>query len=186
MRAVALVLLLAACAVCGTARAEIEKFADASCKQGLCLYWWPRLPPLEGWHQEQEAGRRNASNILAPTGYNFTTAETIMYARATFKNRMPEAKSLEAFIAKDKADTLQALPGTIAADAPALRNGDGKTLRTLTYYPAPSVRGSWERLAYDEEGDFYLILAISSHSRKGLDDSMKEFEHLIAAYKAHP
>lgn len=169
------------------ASAEIEKFVDPNCNdQQMCFYWWPKLPALSGWHREEGASRENTSNILVPEGATFAEAETIMYARAIYKPRYEEVKSIADFMAKDRGDTAASLPGTVIAEAPALTNGDGKSIKTQTFFPPTEGEGSWERLAYDEEGDFYLLFTMSAKSKAGLDAAMKDFERLIAGYKAKP
>lgn len=167
------------------ASAEVEKFAQAECQQALCVYWWPKLPALSGWHHEAQPSIENTSNILAPDGKTFADAEAIMYARAFYKPNSP-SKSVDDLMARDRANTARDLPGTVIAAAPALTNGDGKTLKTQTFYPPAEGQGSWERLAYDDEGDYYLMFTISAQSKVGLDAAMKDFERLIAAYKAKP
>lgn len=163
--------------------AEVEKFVQTECKQALCFYWWPKLPALSGWHHEAEPSVENTSNILVPDGADFASAEAIMYARAFYKPQSPST-SVSDLMARDRKDTAAALPGTIIADAAALKSGDGETLPSQTFYPPAEGQGSWERLAYHEEGDFYLLFTISANSKAGLQASMKDFERLIAAYKA--
>jgi hypothetical protein len=167
------------------ASADVEKFAQPECAQGLCLYWWPKLPALSGWHHEEGPSVENSSNILAPDGSDFVNAETIIYARAFYKPQSP-SKSVDDLMARDRKDTAQALPGTVIAAAAGIANGDGKTLQTQSFHPPAEGEGSWERLAYDEEGDFYLMFVISAKSKAGLEAGMKDFERLIAAYKVKP
>jgi hypothetical protein len=180
-----LILFAALLGLVPTASAEVEKFARTECAQAVCLYWWPKLPALSGWHHEKEPSVENTSNILAPDGSDFANAEAIIYARAFYKPQSPST-SVADLMARDRKDTAKALPGTVIADAPALTNGDGKTIKTQTFYPPAPGKGSWERLAYDDEGDFYLMFTISANSKAGLEASMKDFERLIAAYKAKP
>jgi hypothetical protein len=93
----ALVLLL----LSASASAEMEKTA-LSCETGMCLRWWPKLPHIEGWHQDREQSYNYRANALAPDGFTFADAETVMYATALFKPRIPETRSLEMLIANDK------------------------------------------------------------------------------------
>jgi hypothetical protein len=105
--------------------AEIEKSA-ATCSSGLCLYWWPKLPPVQGWHQELGQSQYFGFNALAPNGSTFKDAEAVMYAKASYKPREPEIKSLVEFINSDKAEFSSNEPGVLIAEVPALRTADGK------------------------------------------------------------
>lgn len=188
MRA-ALIAAIALLAAVPMATAEVEKYVDVDhgCANAAgCFYWWPKVVAPSGWHHDEDASRQNTSNILVPDGKTFADAETIMYARSPYKPRLKSVASLAQFIAQDKADTLKALPGTIVADGAPMTDGDGKVLKTVTFSPPAGGHGSWERLAYSEEGDFYLLFVISSHSTAGLAKDMKAFESLIASYKEKP
>src|SRR5580765_7693855 len=44
--------------------AEIEKHANP-CGTSNCLYWWPKLPVVEGWHPEPRSSEQYAANTLA-------------------------------------------------------------------------------------------------------------------------
>ena len=99
---------LAACATPGFA--EIEKLATP-CERELCFYWWPRLPPLEGWRHDREQSFQLRVNALAPEGEPFARAETVMYAKAIYKPRRPEATSLAKLIEADQGDFSKNVPG---------------------------------------------------------------------------
>src|SRR6476659_7512895 len=87
------------------AHAEIENIAQ-HCDQKLCLSWWPKLPPLKGWHQDRPSSLRNSINALAPDGRTFANAEAVIYARAIYKPRVPDVRSLDQLIENDKRDFL--------------------------------------------------------------------------------
>ena len=179
-RYVALGLLLGACA---SANAEVEKLG-IPCETGICLYWWPKLPALEGWHREHEASLQAGSNALAPDGFDFSNAEVVIYARAIYKPRMPDIKSLDAFIEDDKRQFLAADKNIVISKALPLRTADGQLLRALTFFP--KSHGNWELLAYGEEGDFYLVFALSSRSADAYRQSQHSFESLVTQYRAKP
>lgn len=165
------------------AAAEIEKFAIPS-EKGMNFHWWPKLSPVAGWQQDREFSFRYSVNALAPVGESFATAETVIYARAIFKPRVPDVKSLEMLIENDKKDFLKKVPGVVIRDAPALISADGRRLVSLTYTPNPI--GNWERVSYLEEGEFYLIFTVSSRTQKGFEASAKTYETLIAQYREKP
>lgn len=167
-----------------TGHAEIEKYSNV-CQTGICFHWWPKLPVIEGWHQDEEQSRRESVNALAPDGHTFVNAETVMYAKAEYKPRVPESKTLDEFIENDK----KTFSDVLVTPAPDLVTADGQKIRTFLFTPKQS--GNWERIGYGEENDaekneYFLIFAISSRSRNGLQKSMKDFEKLIQLYKTAP
>ena len=174
------VLLLAAL---GNAHAEIEKFAIPG-EKGMTFYWWPKLPPVPGWAQDRDFSFRYSVNALAPVGASFANAETVMYAKAIFKPRVPEVKSLARLIENDKKDFLSNVPGVSIQEAPTLATADGKTLLSLIY--TPKDNGNWERVSYLEEGEFYLIFTVSSRTQVGFLASAKAYELLVTQYKEKP
>jgi hypothetical protein len=166
-----------------TTRAEIEKNAQI-CDTGICLYWWPKLPSLKGWHQDKDQSYNYGVNALAPDGSTFAKAPAVMYAEASYKPRMPEIKSLDALIAQDKQNFVSHFPDMAITQITGLGTADGKTLRTFTFFP--KSKGEWEEVSYGEEGDFYLTFTLSSHSKQAFDGALPEYRELIAHYKEHP
>lgn len=179
MRA-ALFALLMLLSVTDAAFADIEKLAT-SCERGLCFHWWPKLPEIDGWHHDREQSFNYGINALAPDGFSFANADTVMYAKAIYKPRKPEVTSLEDLIEHDLRDFAANATGVEITEAPALRTADGQSLRSLTFFPAK--KGNWERVAYGEEGDFYLVFTISSRSLDGYLASAKAYEEMIRRYR---
>ena len=163
--------------------AEIEKLAVPS-ERGMQFYWWPKLPPLEGWQHDREFSFKYGINALAPVGESFANAETVMYAKAVFKPRVPDVKSLEQLVENDKREFKANVPGVVIAQAPGLLSADGRKLISLTY--TPNRAGNWERVSYLEEGEFYLVFTVSSRSLAGFESSAKGYEALIARYREKP
>lgn len=166
-----------------TAFAEIEKFAIPG-EKGMAFHWWPKLRPLAGWTQDKDFSFKYSINALAPTGASFADSETVMYAKAIYKPRVPDVKSLTALIESDKKDFVTKVPGVTIQDAKALITGDGKNVVSLTY--APRSKGNWERVSYLEEGDFYLIFTVSSRTENGFLATIKAYEKLISQYREKP
>jgi hypothetical protein len=182
MRMRALLSIFLACQI-STSVAEIERIAIPN-ERAIQFYWWPKLAPIEGWQQDREFSFRYSVNALAPVGKSFANAETVMYAKAVFKPRVPNVKSLEALIASDRKEFLAKVPGITIADAPPLKTADGLKLISLTYTPAGE--GNWERVSYLEEGEFYLIFTVSSRTASGYKSAEKSYESLISTYREKP
>lgn len=119
--------LLAICFMSSSAYAEIEKIAIPGDK-GLSFYWWPKLIPIEGWHQDREHSFFYSANVLAPDGFTFKNAESVMYASASYKPRSPEIKSLEALIDNDRKDFEANVPGVSIQEVTSLSTADGHKL----------------------------------------------------------
>ena len=182
MRTLSLFIIAALCLV-PTAQAEIEKIAIPG-EQGLHFYWWPKLPKVAGWHQDREQCFQFKVNALAPDNATFSNAETVMYAKAIFKPRDPEIKSLEMLISRDKDIFLKESPGIEIQKAKPLVTADGKKFKSFTFFPKGS--GNWERVTYGEEGEFFLIFTVSSRSKASFDATGSAYEKLVAQYKENP
>jgi len=159
--------------------AEIVKKASL-CKDSICLHWWPNVPIIKGWHHDEEQSLLGNINALAPDGHDFVNAETVMYANAVYKPRVPESKTLQDFIENDKKAFLE----TLISETPGLITADRQKITTFSFLPQGS--GNWERIGYGEEGEYFLVFTISSRSRSGFESSMKDFEQLVKAYKTNP
>jgi len=162
------------------AHAEVEKIAIPS-EKGVSFYWWPKLALVDGWHQDREHSFFYTANALAPDGFTFKNAESVMYARALYKPRTPEIKSIEALIENDRKDFEANVPGVAIQEVAPLSTADGQKLRSFTFFPTKS--GNWERVSYGEEGEFFLLFTISSRSLSGFNSAVVAYEKLIAAYK---
>ncbi len=167
-------------AASATASAEIEKVAVPA-DNGLKLYWWPKLPDSNGWHFDREASYRYGFAAWAPDNSTFADADTVIYARAIYKARDPDTKSLDQLIQQDKQQFLAKSPGARVEPAPSLPTADGRSFRSQTF--SPSSGGPWDRAAYGEEGDYYLMFIVSARSQPGYQKAMPTFEAMIARYK---
>jgi hypothetical protein len=160
--------------------ADVEKFVTA-CDDKMCFHWWPKLPALQGWHQDRDNSLYYSFNALAPEGKSFSDAETVIYAKAVYKPRVPDAKTLASFVERDMQTFRSEYPDLKITEEAPLKTADGNTVRLFRFVPASN--GQWECVAYLEEGDYYMDFVISSRSEKGLADSSADYEMLIASYK---
>ena len=182
MKRTVLTLLLACLSF--SAVAEIYKVAIPDDRCGtMCFYWWPVLPTVDGWQQDMPNSYHYSANAQAPTGESFSNAESVIYAKALFKPRIPETKSLSQLIANDKKDFKQN-SNIIITQLEPLKTGDGKKLESYQFFP--SGKGNYERVSYGEEGEFYLVFTLSSRSKKGYESSMKAYLQFIERYHEMP
>lgn len=150
----------------------------------MALYWWPEFPPLRGWVHEDEASIELKANVLVPSGKSFFESPAVIYGGAIYKPRSPETKSLDQLVANDVADALHDTPGTKAKELRALTDADGKPWRCFSF--TPHGNGRWEWAAYSEEGDFYLIFAVTGKSSSALRSALPDFRKRIQAYRQQP
>lgn len=163
------------------AHAAIVKKAIPCDDAKICLYWWPSLPEIEGWHQETESSLQFRFNALAPDGYTFSNADAIIYAKALYKLGAPEIKTLDMLIADDRNEFIESDPSILISETTPLTTGNGQSLKSLTFFPKSA--GNWERVSYGEEGDFYLIFTISARNSASYDKAMPTYERMISNYK---
>ncbi len=159
---------------------EIEKVAVTS-QRGMELFWWPKVSPPSGFFFDEAASRQTAVKMLVPNGFTFSSAETVIYAKASFKPRIPEVKSLQALIDKDLAEFQGHDPKLIVNPGPAIKDGDNRQLQVFSF--VPSAQGNWETVAYSEEGEFYLLFTISSRSKAGYEACLPLFKTMIEGYR---
>jgi len=160
--------------------ADMEKIANV-CDQKICFYWWPKLPVIDGWHHDHENSLHYNFNALAPNGKSFSDAETVIYANAIYRPRVPDDKTLASFIEGDLQKFRNDDPGLKVVEDSQVKTGDGKIVRMFRF--VPSKQGQWERVAYFEEGDYYVDFVVSSRSESGLSKSARAYEQLISKYR---
>lgn len=183
MRIIAAVLCLVSILLCVNVDAEIEK-TGIPCKEGLCLFWWPKLAPVDGWYHERGPSNLYGINAQVPDGSTFADADTVIYAKATYKPRDPDTKSLKAFIEKDKKEFLARDPDLIIMEMGPMKTGDGRQLQSFTFFPKD--KGNWEQITYGEEEDFYLVFAISSRTKEGFTRALDPYRQFIMRYTEKP
>ena len=179
IRSLALIFLL----LSGAASAQIEKIATPT-NSGIKLQWWPKVQPPHGWHFDSGSSHHFSCYAMAPDGSTFSTAETVMYAKADYKPRVPETKSLAQLVAQDISDFHQAYPGMAVTVEPPVLSADHKQFQVITF--TPSAGGNWERVAYGENAEFYVLFTVSSRTRGGLERAMPAFKTMVSSYHVGP
>jgi len=166
------------------ASAEMQKIATVCNQKGICLHWWPVLPEIEGWSHDRGASLQLGVNAQVPVGGTFVDAEAIIYAKGSYKPRIPNTKSVADFIENDKKDFLSSTPDLEIAEVKPLITKDGQSLRSFMF--TPGSKGQWERVSYGEEDDFFLSFVVSAKSKDGLDRVMKDYIRFIERYQKTP
>ena len=166
-----------------SASGEIEKIA-VPCDGKISFYWWPQLAPIQGWHQDREHSYMVGANAQAPDGFTFGNAEAVIYAKALYKPRIPETESLEALIKEDKEQFLSRDPNITVSEVEPLLTGDGQVLKSFAFFP--KGEGNLEQVSYGEEGDFYLVFAVSSRTKQGFTKALGAYKQFLSQYKEKP
>ncbi len=161
--------------------AEIYKVAipDNSCRK-MCFYWWPVLPKIDGWKQDMPNSYHFRVNAQSPSGESFSNAESVIYAKALYKPRMPEIKSIEQLISYDQRE-FQKHSRLQITQINSIKTADGNIFKSFSFFPEGN--GNYERVTYGEEGDFFLVFTLSSRSKKGYNTSMPAYIQFIEQYR---
>ncbi len=162
------------------ALAEIVKTAGIG-NDGIELYWWPRLPPVPGRRQDMGSSQHYMISALAPDGASFSDADAVMYGRAIYKPRMPEVKTLAAFIEQDKENVSAEHLEMRVEKLPDIVDADGRHLIVFAFKPGDA--GNWEAVAYGEEGDFFLIFCVSSRTEKSYKANFGIYSTMVRNYR---
>lgn len=188
MKDLAKTIILILCFIPHLSQAEIFKKAIICNDSGQqCFYWWPKLIPQDGWVQEEGASYHFKANMQIQKGSTFSTSESVIYAKAVFKDRRPEIDSIQALIEDDKSSFLKKIPGLKIRKIATSENPAGFKFSIFEFFPA-SNSGNWEQVAYSQEVDpegneYFLIFTLSSKSKDGYESSKEVFKNFVNDYK---
>ena len=171
----------AALLAAATARAAIESVV-VDTPQGKVERWWPKVQAPKGWHQDRGNSINYHMNAFAPEGESFASAEAVIYARAIRTSTDSNLRNLDEFMTRERATFLARSPNYDIRDGKPIVTRGGLSLKTRVFTPKDG-QGNWERVAYAEENDFYVIFVASARSKKALDAIARPFEHVVRQYR---
>ena len=177
-----LLAVLLTCATFSVAWAETEGFAYP-CGASTCFWRRPIVNPPPGWVRDEDAGAHFKFNAFARKGEEFVDADAVLYANAVYRKNA--APTLAQQIAQDKERLLKADPRSKIAETRSAQNADGKRLATFSFTPSQKD-DSWETVAYDEEGDYYLRFVLSGRTREAHDKALEAFTEFVRGYSKAP
>ena len=163
------------------ARAGIE-YVVVETQGGKVERWWPRLAPPKGWHHDRGSSVNYHLNGMAPVGESFASAEAVMYGRAIRTSTDANIRNLAEFMARERANYLKRAPNYEVREDKPIVTREGLRLKTRLFVPKDG-QGNWERVAYGEEHDFYLLFVASARSRTALDAIALPFRQMVAQYQ---
>lgn len=162
--------------------AETEGFAY-QCESSTCFWRRPIVDAPPGWVKDEESGAHFKFNAFARKGESFTDSDAVMYAHAVYRKNA--APTLAEHINQHKERHLKANRGSAMPKPQFTRNADGKQLTTLTSTPG-KPDGDWETVAFDEEGDYYLVFVLSARTKQAHDKARDDFAALVRGYSKVP
>lgn len=150
--------------------------------EGKVERWWPKVDPPKGWHHDRGNSVNYHLNAMAPAGESFASAEAVIYARAIRTSTDANLRNLGEFMARERASFLKRSPDYEIRDGKPIVTREGMSLKTRLFIPRKG-QGNWERVAYGEEHDFYLLFVASARSRKALEAVTRPYQQMIWQYR---
>jgi hypothetical protein len=133
-----------------------------------------------GWVTDTETGKKlGGCCVFYPEGSSWDNAITVMYPNIVAKK--PGQATLKEFMENDLEGFKSHDPDLTYEDSKDLSVGDGRTGKVRYFYGVN--RGSSEAVAYVDEPKVIALLVLSSKTRKGLNDSMRDFQQLLQSYQ---
>jgi hypothetical protein len=146
--------------------------------KGKVERWWPKVQAPKGWHHDRGNSVNYQMNAFAPVGESFASAEAVMYARAIRTSSDTSLRNLGEFMTRERANFLKRSPNYEIRDDKPIPTRGGIDLKTRVFVPKDG-QGNWERVAYGEENDYYVIFVASARSKKALDAIEKPFRQMV-------
>jgi hypothetical protein len=163
------------------AKAETEGFAYMCETGGICLWRRPIVNPPSGWERDQGSSERYKINAFAPKGLSFSDSPVVIYANALYKTPQ-KVKDLDEFIEVDKEHFTKGKGEIKISPKGSLLTGDKKSLVVLTFEPIGKSKEQFETIAYGEEGEYFLIFALSARSKEAHDKALPAFVEFLHGY----
>jgi len=166
--------------ISGAAYAEVLKpFIPA--EPDMKGFWWPVYINSSGEKQESFYGMTQGQYPTAEDGTLLNEIETVIYARALYKPRLPTLASIEELIENEQKQFKDRTPGIEIKATEPVKTLDGKELKSYSFFL--KEKGSWERVTYSEEGDFYLLFTIRSQNQQRYEQDLEAYLNYIRKYR---
>lgn len=143
-------------------------------------YWWPKVDAPAGWHRDVQASYIYGMQVFVPNSSEGLKSDSFIYAKADRKKSVPQVHSLQEFIAEDQKEILVQRPDVKIEKQAVIQSGDGHAFTVYSF--TPPLEGSWEWVAYGEEGDFYTLFTLTSTNQYEFKKYLEPYKGLIASY----
>jgi hypothetical protein len=167
------------------ATAAVEGLAQSCPNQGICTWFRPVLPSVQGWAEDKAAGSANKLFILVPKGATFANASARIYGRA-FLNE--EGQSVDDRVRVSRERWMAASPGATAERvADVSRSNGGGAFQVYRYRNPNRPQQPAEYTAFgedrDEQGRRYGILIVLTATSEGsLKAHERAFQDVLRRY----
>jgi hypothetical protein len=156
-----------------TARAEVEK-VEMKCEKGPCVKWFPKVTPPRAWHYDEDESAEQGVKVFAPDDMH---SDMRMYTYAIQKTDKPALRTLDDVIVHEKENYKEGQ----AMEGKPLSTLDGKKLRTFLYATKGEIR--WDQASYGEEGQFYVVFAITTNGLYELTRYVNDYSSFVGSYR---
>jgi hypothetical protein len=133
----------------------------------------------EGWHLDTEAGAsQGLAAVFYPENSTWKSSNSVMYARIVDK---PVAKrAFQDFVHNDVESFKRASSRSTVTNAKPISTKDGKPTVVEQFYDGNNE--NYEMVAYVEESQAIVVLALSARTRAEFDRNVAAFEKLVESY----
>lgn len=166
------------------ASAEIKTFM-LQCAGKLCPLFLPELPKPIGWSTDQEGTAANHVSVIVPAGYDYSSAEAVIYGRAFFNSDKSTIASRAE--ASNKNWLSRVKDAKIERLADVKRQKGGPAFAVFRYSNPSNPQQASEMVAFgednDKEGNRYGIqIVLTTASDGALADNEKAFFTVLKNY----
>lgn len=168
----------------GPASAEIKKVM-LLCSGKLCPLFLPQLPTPAGWSIDQEGSKANHVSVIVPAGYDYSSAEAVIYGRAFYNSDKSTIDSRAATSNKDRLSLVK--DARIERLADVERQKGGAAFEVFRYHNPSNVQQTSEMVAFGEDTDkegnlFGVQIVLTTASDEALANNQDAFFKVLRDY----
>ncbi len=171
------------------AHAEVKKFMSmcGGSPQGLqlCPHYQVALHAPDGWQEDEAAGKKNRLQIVVPKGKTFGDAPALIYFKVSLRQK---DRSIEDFIKLSHEHWMKSVPDAKIVRLGEVERTNGKPAFMSYRFDNPSKpQQAAEIVSYgfdaDTDGnDFVLMVVMTGHEKKALDQADQPYKALLRAH----
>jgi hypothetical protein len=166
------------------ASAEIKKIMLV-CSGKLCPRFLPQLPKPAGWSVDEEGSKANHVPVLVPTGYDYASAEAVIYGTAFFNS---DKRTIESRAETSNKDWLSRVKDAkIDRLADVRRQKGGPAFAVFRYHNPSRAQQAAEMVAFgedtDKEGNLYGVqIVVTAADDAALAHNQAAFFEVLKEY----
>jgi hypothetical protein len=166
------------------ASAEVKKFM-LLCSGKLCPLFLPMLPKPAGWSDDQEASKANHVSVIVPTGFDYGSAEAVIYGRAFYKS---DKSTIESRAETSNSNWLSRVKDArIERLADVRRQKGGPAFAVFRYHNPGNAQQASELVAFGEDKDkegnlFGVQIVLTTASDQALANNERAFLDVLKDY----